>query len=216
MATSSPLNPAAAPFLPAITSLPTLSDAALTSTLDLLFEPSPDLHALALPTMHTMSFDSYDDLISTIRDVLLAVAEAVSDPSSPSAADQSQPPQDKEAKAPLLRILSAHPRLGERKVDSALSRAEQANLRSGSGDSEEVLAQLAALNREYEEAFPGLRYVVFVNGRGRGEIMEDMRRRIERGDYRAEEREGIEAMCAIARDRAGKLIAAATGGVAGV
>jgi 2-oxo-4-hydroxy-4-carboxy--5-ureidoimidazoline (OHCU) decarboxylase len=158
-----------------------------------------------------MSFDSYDELISTIRDVLLAVAGALSDPS---AKDHDTAVKDQEAKEPLLRILSAHPRLGEKKVDSALSRAEQANLRSG-GDSEEVLAQLAALNKEYEDTFPGLRYVVFVNGRGRGEIMEDMRRRIARGDYAAEEREGIEAMCAIAKDRARKLLAtgpaAATG-----
>ncbi|KAH8902964.1 hypothetical protein BR93DRAFT_866089, partial [Coniochaeta sp. PMI_546] len=196
------LNPAAPPFLPAITSLPTLSDAALTSTLDLLFEPSSDLHNLALPTMHTMSFDSYDELISTIRDVLLAAAGALSDPSNQ---DRNTENRDQEAKEPLLRILSAHPRLGENKVDSALSRAEQANLRSG-GDSEEVLAQLAALNKEYEDTFPGLRYVVFVNGRGRGEIMEDMRRRIARADYAAEEREAIEAMCAIAKDRARKLL----------
>lgn len=130
-----------------------------------------------------MSFDSYDELISTLRDVLLAVADAVS--------HDTAEPEEKEAKEPLLRILSAHPRLGEKKVDSALSRAEQANLRSG-GDSEEVLGQLAGLNAEYEERFPGLRYVVFVNGRGRGEIMEDMRRRIARGDYKAEERETIE------------------------
>jgi hypothetical protein len=205
MSTSSPLNPTAPPFLPAITSLATLSDAALTSTLDLLFEPSADLHALALPTMHTMSFESYDELISTLRDVLLAVAGALNDPSPK---DESMDNKTSQAKEPLLHILSAHPRLGEKKVDSALSRAEQANLRSG-GDSEEVLAQLAALNKEYEDKFPGLRYVVFVNGRGRPEIMEDMRRRIARGDYAAEEREAIEAMCAIAKDRAMKLLDAA-------
>lgn len=55
-----------------------------------------------------------------------------------------------------------------------------------------MLEELARLNGEYEERFPGLRYVVFVNRRGRGEVMGDMRRRIERGDYGAEEREGIE------------------------
>lgn len=208
---TSTLDPTAAPFLPAITSLPTLSDAALTSTLDLLFEPSSDLHDLALPTMHAMSFDSYDELISTIRDVLLAVAAGLTD-SSPK--DGSTDDKTLQTKEPLLRILSAHPRLGEKKVDSALSRAEQANLRSG-GDSEEVLAQLAALNREYEGTFPGLRYVVFVNGRGRPEIMEDMRRRIGRHDYAAEEREAIEAMCAIAKDRARKLLAAAPAAAAG-
>jgi hypothetical protein len=203
---SSELNPEAAPFLPAITSLPTLSDTALTSTLDLLFEPSSDLHTLALPTMRTISFASYEELITTIRDVLLAVAATVSSTSSTSPSSSSLAPSD-EAKAPLLRILSAHPRLGEKKVDSAQSRAEQANLRQG-GDSEEVLEELRRLNREYEERFPGLRYVVFVNGRGRGEVMEDMRRRIERGDYAAEEREAIKAMCDIAKDRARKLLAA--------
>lgn len=211
MPTSS-LDPTAAPFLPAITSLPALSDAALTSTLDLLFEPSSDLHNLALPTMHAMSFESYDELISTIRDVLLAVAGGLGDSSAgdESTSDKTSP----QAKEPLLRILSAHPRLGEKKVDSALSRAEQANLRSG-GDSEEVLSQLAALNREYEDTFPGLRYVVFVNGRGRPEIMADMRRRMARRDYAAEEREAIEAMCAIAKDRARKLLAAAPAAAAG-
>ena len=160
--------------------------------------------------MHTMSFDSYDELISTIRDVLLAVAGALTEPS---AEQKDTDEKGAQAKEPLLRILSAHPRLGEKKVDSALSRAEQANLRSG-GDSEEVLAQLAALNKEYEDTFPGLRYVVFVNGRGRPEIMEDMKRRIARGDYAAEEREAIEAMCAIANDRAKRLLAAASAAAA--
>jgi hypothetical protein len=208
MSGPSALDPTAPPFLPAITSLPSLSDAALTSTLDLLFEPSSDLHTLALPTMHTMSFDSYDELISTIRDVLLAVAGALTTPTPNHDPTPTTDAEARTAKKPLHRILSAHPRLGEKKVDSAQSRAEQANLRSGGGDSEEVLAQLAALNEEYENTFPGLRYVVFVNGRGRSEIMEDMRRRIARGDYAAEEREAIEAMCAIAKDRAGKLLAA--------
>lgn len=141
--------------------------------------------------MRTISFASYEELITTIRDVLLAVAATVSSTSSTSPSSSSLAPSD-EAKAPLLRILSAHPRLGEKKVDSAQSRAEQANLRQG-GNSEEVLEELRRLNREYEERFPGLRYVVFVNGRGRGEVMEDMRRRIERGDYAAEEREAIKA-----------------------
>ncbi|KAB5518070.1 Oxo-4-hydroxy-4-carboxy-5-ureidoimidazoline decarboxylase [Coniochaeta sp. 2T2.1] len=209
MSFSTPLNPTATPFLPAVTSLPTLSDDALTSTLDLLFELSPDLHTLALPTMRSISFDSYDELISTIRDILLALTETLSftsDPSYPSTAIDDDAP-----KAPLLRILSAHPRLGEKKVDSALSRAEQANLRGGGGDSEEVLEQLRQLNEEYEKKFPGLRYVVFVNGRGRGEVMDDMRWRIDRGDYEEEEREGVRAMCDIARDRAGKLLGAAKG-----
>ena len=85
---------------------------------------------------------------------------------------------------------------------------------------------LKQLNEEYEEKFPGLRYVVFVNGRPRTEIMDDMRRRIARGDIREEEKEAIkvcsalvlfwrtsadstslqQAMCDIAADRARKLL----------
>lgn len=59
---------------------------------------------------------------------------------------------------PLFEILSSHPRLGEKKVDSAQSRAEQKNLRA-EGESEEVVEGLRRLNAEYEEEFQGLRYV---------------------------------------------------------
>jgi len=64
---------------------------------------------------------------------------------------------------------------------------------------------LGRLNEEYEGKFPGLRYVVFVNGRPRSEIMENMRSRIDRGDIKAERQEAIQAMCDIALDRATKL-----------
>lgn len=63
-------------------------------------------------------------------------------------------------------ILSAHPRLGEKKVESELSRMEQAAMAAasagdggGGGDSEEVKERLGRLNEEYEAVFPGLRYV---------------------------------------------------------
>ena len=52
--------------------------------------------------------------------------------------------------------MGAHPRLGEKKVDSEQSRAEQAQLNTG-GEAE--AEKLRALNEEYEKAFPGLRYV---------------------------------------------------------
>ncbi|KAK3313396.1 Oxo-4-hydroxy-4-carboxy-5-ureidoimidazoline decarboxylase [Apodospora peruviana] len=189
----SPLNPQATPFLPAITSLPTLPDAGLTSTLDLLFEPAPELHELALPTLRTLSFESYDDLISTLRDQLLTIASAI---------DQDE--KDAEvARRPLHAILGSHPRLGEPKKEtlSQQSANEQGHLLAN----QEEAQMLKELNRQYEERFPGLRYVVFVNGRPRSEVMADMRRRIERGDIREEEREAINAMCDIAADRVAKL-----------
>ncbi|KAI5840212.1 hypothetical protein DFP73DRAFT_482983, partial [Morchella snyderi] len=47
---------------------------------------------------------------------------------------------------------------------------------------------------------------VFVNGRSRAVIMEDMERRIARGDIETEKTEAINAMCDIARDRVDKLL----------
>ncbi|KAL8343096.1 hypothetical protein RB598_004446 [Gaeumannomyces tritici] len=179
--------------LPDINALPTLDDAALFNTLDLLFEKSPDMHALAGPVARTGKFTSYPGLIDAVREALLSLRQQQDD--------------DAAARARLLGILGAHPRLGEKKVDSAQSRAEQANLQHGAGAAE--AERLAALNAEYEARFPGLRYVVFVNGRGRDVVMANMRERIDRGDARAEEREAIEAMVSIAKDRAGKLLSAA-------
>lgn len=177
--TMSPLNPSATPFLPAVTSLPTLSDAALTSTLDLLFEPAPELHELALPTLRTLSFDSYNDLIATLRDQLLAIVSSI---------DQDE--KDAEvARRPLHAILGSHPRLGEPKKET-LSK-QSANEQQHLFQNEEETEMLKQLNEVYEEKFPGLRYVVFVNGRPRTVIIEDMRRRIARGDIREEEQEAI-------------------------
>ncbi|KAM5354030.1 hypothetical protein ACJ41O_000680 [Fusarium nematophilum] len=132
--------------------------------LDLLFEPSPAIHSTLLPVLRDVEHTSYPELIDACKARLFSLA-----PSNSS----SEPDQT------LLSIVGSHPRLGAKKVESAQSAAEQANLQ---GEGEE----LAKLNQEYEERFPGLRYVVFVNGRGRPEIMEDMRARIARGDYSKE------------------------------
>lgn len=165
--------------LPDIGALPALDDAALFSALDLLFEKSADMHALAGPVARSGQFASYPALVDAVRAALLAL--------------QQQQQQSQAARARLLGILGAHPRLGEKKVDSAQSRAEQANLQKGAGAAE--AERLAALNAEYETRFPGLRYVVFVNGRGRDVIMANMRERIDRGDAQAEEKEAIEVPC---------------------
>lgn len=163
-----------APTLPDVTSLATLPDAEVTAILDLLFEPSDDLHTLALPTLRAITFASYPEMVDTIRDQLLVIAQSVH--------------ADPNARKPLHAILGSHPRLGEKKVHSSQSAAEQAQLQAAA---EEEAERLAALNREYEARFPGLRYVVFVNGRGRDVIMDDMRRRIDRADLVEEEKEAI-------------------------
>jgi 2-oxo-4-hydroxy-4-carboxy--5-ureidoimidazoline (OHCU) decarboxylase len=70
-------------------------------------------------------------------------------------------------------ILDAHPAIGGR-VTSERSRREQ-----GTDDDPDVLAELAELNAAYEERF-GFRFVVFVNGRPRREILPVLRERLER------------------------------------
>jgi 2-oxo-4-hydroxy-4-carboxy--5-ureidoimidazoline (OHCU) decarboxylase len=82
--------------------------------------------------------------------------------------------------------LAAHPRIGE-------ASSEQ------HGDEAEVLADLAALNRAYEDKF-GFRFVVFVDRRPRSAIVPILRERLLR--TREEELEtGLRELVAIARDR---------------
>jgi 2-oxo-4-hydroxy-4-carboxy--5-ureidoimidazoline (OHCU) decarboxylase len=70
-------------------------------------------------------------------------------------------------------VLDAHPAIGAR-AGSARSAREQ-----GTDDDPDVLAELAELNRAYEDKF-GFRFVVFVNGRPRREIVPVLRERLER------------------------------------
>jgi 2-oxo-4-hydroxy-4-carboxy--5-ureidoimidazoline (OHCU) decarboxylase len=90
-------------------------------------------------------------------------------------------------------VLDAHPAIGAR-ATSARSHAEQ-----GTDDDPAVLAELAELNRAYEERF-GFRFVVFVNRRARREIVPLLRERLERS--REQELEtGVDELVQIAVDR---------------
>ena len=92
-----------------------------------------------------------------------------------------------------VEAVNTHPRIGAPRL-SAVSAKEQ-----GSGDDPAVLEQLALLNRAYEEKF-GFRFLVFVNRRSKGEILEVLRRRIVRS--RATELEtALDELVAIALDR---------------
>ncbi len=68
-------------------------------------------------------------------------------------------------------LLDAHPAIGG-KTTSARSAREQ-----GTDDDPAVLAELAELNAAYEAKF-GFRFVVFVNGRPRREIVPILRERL--------------------------------------
>ena len=125
--------------LPDVTSVPSLSTAERATVLDLLFEPCTQLHDISVGLLQDNTFEDYNGLITAVgvqMSRLLASSDAL----------------DRER---LDEILSAHPRLGEKKT-GAQSSAEQAQLHTGG---EEQVAKLAQCNQDYEKAFPGLRYV---------------------------------------------------------
>jgi 2-oxo-4-hydroxy-4-carboxy--5-ureidoimidazoline (OHCU) decarboxylase len=96
--------------------------------------------------------------------------------------------------ADKLEALAAHPRIGQGAGLSARSAAEQ-----GGEIDPCVLTELTALNAAYEKRF-GFRFVVFVNGRPKDEILAILGERILRP--REEELDtGCRELVAIARDR---------------
>jgi 2-oxo-4-hydroxy-4-carboxy--5-ureidoimidazoline (OHCU) decarboxylase len=95
--------------------------------------------------------------------------------------------------AELQEVLAAHPAIGGTPT-SARSAAEQ-----GTDDDPAVLAELAELNRAYEDRF-GFRFVVFVNRRPRRELVPVLRERL--GRTREEELStGVDELVQIAIDR---------------
>lgn len=128
--------------LPVIHTVPSLPTDSRTKILDSLFEPSTQLHTLSVSLLQENTFESYSTLIERVGAQLRALFE------STSASDTDW----------LDAILSAHPRLGEKRVEnlSEASRAEQAKLQGGAAEEGE---KLKAFNEEYERTFPGLRYV---------------------------------------------------------
>ena len=125
--------------LPPISTISTLSATDRAAILDCLFEPCEQLHTLSVELLRTQTFIGYGDLVASIGVQLTDLLE------SSSTSDAQW----------LDEILCAHPRLGAQKVESAQSKAEQAQLQ---GQGPEAV-QLNVLNEEYERKFPGLRYV---------------------------------------------------------
>lgn len=123
--------------LPPYQDLHVLSGAERAVIFDLLFEPSEALHTLVSKAMQG---DSYNDLIANVGTQLRKAADLTG------AGDLVW----------LESILASHPRLGEKKVESEQSRAEQAQLQSDTGADQEMLRRL---NDLYEDTFPGLRYM---------------------------------------------------------
>ena len=98
-------------------------------------------------------------------------------------------PEDEQIEA-----LATHPRIGQRVNISEVAAREQ-----GSDEDPVLLAALVKLNKSYEQKF-GFRFVVFVDGRPRAEVLSVLRQRLQ--NSREEElAAGLDDLVAIALDR---------------
>lgn len=174
--------------LPLANILSGLSNEQKSDVLAHLFEPCSTLAELLIENVMYKSFSNYREFIETCRAFLIQFLR-----------EEEKKPQ---VLPKIAKIIAAHPRLGPSKDKlSSHSSKEQKSL---AGSEEEAL-KLKELNDIYERTFPGLRYVVFVAGRSRETIMNNMTDRIERRDISKEREEAFNAMCDIALDRASKL-----------
>ena len=157
--------------LPAADALSDLSADAFADALAPLFEGAPRfLHRLA----GARPFDSDEALVGAAREVAATA------------------PEDE-----LIELLDAHPRIGaDPGAMSELSRGEQED---GTSSDEGLAQELSDLNAIYERRF-GFRYVVFVAGRPRTEILPLMEVAL-RNERDAELRRGVDDAIFIAADR---------------
>ncbi|HEX6061009.1 MAG TPA: 2-oxo-4-hydroxy-4-carboxy-5-ureidoimidazoline decarboxylase [Candidatus Limnocylindria bacterium] len=125
-----------------------------------------------------------------------ALAERVGEGGSPAAIiERARDVIGHMSEAEQIAVLNAHPRIGATAGLSARSAAEQ-----NDGTTDRVTFRtLELLNAEYERAF-GFRFVVFVNGRSRAEIVPVLQARLRRQRHE-ELATGIDEFLAIARDR---------------
>jgi 2-oxo-4-hydroxy-4-carboxy--5-ureidoimidazoline (OHCU) decarboxylase len=123
------------------------------------------------------------------RTRLVAELATLEDPLGQARKVLADAPEDEQIEA-----LAAHPRIGQR-----VNMSEQSAREQGSDEDPALLAALARLNKAYEKKF-GFRFVVFVDGRPRAEILSVMRQRLQRS--REEELPAaLDDLVAIALDR---------------
>ena len=179
MMSSSPPSPS----LLAIEELNNVPLPEFSEAVSLLFEPAPPL-AAALYARRP--FASYAHLLDQTQAILLNTLS----------------PADK------LHVVNAHPRIGEAKQNlSAMSHAEQGYSNpavNAAAEDPAVMDRLRALNKAYEDKF-GFRFLVFVNGRPKRDIVPVMEKRLHEGNKEGELETGLNDMVLIARDRLRKL-----------
>ncbi len=136
-----------------------------------IFERSPELMSRLLEKVQPAT-DSPEDIVRKARAIVQTFREGE-----------------------LVATLNAHPRIGDDvRALSELSLREQ-----GADQTPMTLAELMTLNAEYERKF-GFRFVVFVNGRSKADLIPVIRERLTR-TRDSELRTGIEEFLAISLDR---------------
>ena len=135
-----------------------------------VFERSPTLLERLIPRL--TADDSPEDVVEKTRVIIEELPET----------DQ-------------IAILDAHPRIGA--PVSTLS--EPSRREQGAEAEASVLRELMTLQAQYERAF-GFRFVVFVAGRSKEQLLPVLRERLTRSRH-AELRAGIDAFLAISLDR---------------
>jgi 2-oxo-4-hydroxy-4-carboxy--5-ureidoimidazoline (OHCU) decarboxylase len=124
-----------------------------------------------------------------------ALAERVRGTDTASIIASARSEIERMTEAERVGVLNAHPRIGADPASlSALSRREQ-----GGGADVATLRELAAMNDEYERRF-GFRFVVFVAGRSKAQILPVIRERLRR-TRRDELATGLDQFLAITHDR---------------
>ncbi|RIB17054.1 Oxo-4-hydroxy-4-carboxy-5-ureidoimidazoline decarboxylase [Gigaspora rosea] len=187
--------------LPSITDLNSQSYDAFTSSINLLFEPAPPLATILYSCR---PFTSYEHLISTATQIIFGNTNL-----------------QQLTFSQKLEVINAHPRLGENKKNlSALSLKEQGYLQNKNdtndsssspatplltNEDEIVNSKLQSLNQQYEQKF-GFRFVIFVNGRSRKEIIPILEDKLQNGNQEDELNRGLLDMMNIASDRLKKLV----------
>lgn len=159
------------------------------------FEPSHSIFEFTVRDEEFMelarsSTSDYKEFIELIRSRLLQLAQET----------EKEGPNSENVKY-LADIISSHPRIGETKNLSIHSQNEQKNLQK-SQDPPEIQRKLRELNDQYEKVYPQLKFIIFVNGRKRPEIIKVMEERILSGNTWFEEAKvAINELCDIAQDR---------------
>lgn len=165
-------------MIPSINEFNTAPTARFIDIVNILFETAEPLSQSLLASR---PYDSYTHLIDNAQNCIKKISL-----------------QEK------IQVVNAHPRIGAPvQTLSALSLKEQGNHKQGQKELDDIMKELNLLNDEYERTF-GFKFVVFVNGRSRKEIIPIIKERLNNSPE-AELLTGLDAMILIARDRLSKI-----------